>query len=224
MPSKTGACPGAPATANASTRSSTTSRWIKIWRRKMGVRTGIFVPMILRDRAIGVISAHDKEGSRRAVHRRGRPPRRSIRVPSGRGRRPLRARRQRRTSPVVERPGARAAAARPGAARRDRPGTDLDPPQAQELRRRGRSCSSWPARRPSCASSWSPRCRTFAPARRRAAPEGARRFRTRPRNRAACGNLSGADGHRGRPRVDGSGATACRARSKRPSTGSPRRL
>jgi signal transduction histidine kinase len=30
--------------------------------RKMGVRTGIFVPMILRDRAIGVISAHDKEG------------------------------------------------------------------------------------------------------------------------------------------------------------------
>jgi signal transduction histidine kinase len=31
--------------------------------RKMGVRTGIFVPMILRDRAIGVISAHDKEGS-----------------------------------------------------------------------------------------------------------------------------------------------------------------
>jgi signal transduction histidine kinase len=30
--------------------------------RRMGVRTGIFVPMILRDRAIGVISAHDKEG------------------------------------------------------------------------------------------------------------------------------------------------------------------
>ena len=31
--------------------------------RRMGVRTGIFVPMILRDRAIGVISAHDKEGA-----------------------------------------------------------------------------------------------------------------------------------------------------------------
>jgi signal transduction histidine kinase len=31
--------------------------------RKMGARTGIFVPMILRDRAIGVISAHDKEGA-----------------------------------------------------------------------------------------------------------------------------------------------------------------
>jgi two-component system, NarL family, sensor histidine kinase DevS len=31
--------------------------------RKMGVRTGIFVPMILRDRAIGVISAHDREGA-----------------------------------------------------------------------------------------------------------------------------------------------------------------
>ena len=31
--------------------------------RKMGVRTGIFVPMILRERAIGVISAHDKEGA-----------------------------------------------------------------------------------------------------------------------------------------------------------------
>jgi signal transduction histidine kinase len=31
--------------------------------RAMGVRTGLFVPMLLRDRAIGVISAHDKEGS-----------------------------------------------------------------------------------------------------------------------------------------------------------------
>jgi len=31
--------------------------------RKMGARTGIFVPMILRDKAIGVISAHDKEGA-----------------------------------------------------------------------------------------------------------------------------------------------------------------
>ena len=31
--------------------------------RKMGARTGLFVPMLLRDRAIGVISAHDKEGS-----------------------------------------------------------------------------------------------------------------------------------------------------------------
>ena len=31
--------------------------------RKMGVRTGMFVPMIVRERAIGVISAHDKEGA-----------------------------------------------------------------------------------------------------------------------------------------------------------------
>ncbi len=31
--------------------------------RKMGARTGVFVPMMLRDRAIGVISAHDKEGA-----------------------------------------------------------------------------------------------------------------------------------------------------------------
>jgi two-component system, NarL family, sensor histidine kinase DevS len=31
--------------------------------RKMGVRTGLFVPMLLRDRAIGVISAHDREGA-----------------------------------------------------------------------------------------------------------------------------------------------------------------
>jgi signal transduction histidine kinase len=30
--------------------------------RKMGARTGVFVPMMLRDKAIGVISAHDKEG------------------------------------------------------------------------------------------------------------------------------------------------------------------
>ena len=31
--------------------------------RRMGARTGVFVPMMLRDRAIGVISAHDKEGN-----------------------------------------------------------------------------------------------------------------------------------------------------------------
>ena len=31
--------------------------------RRMGARTGIFVPMILRERAIGVISAHDREGA-----------------------------------------------------------------------------------------------------------------------------------------------------------------
>jgi signal transduction histidine kinase len=31
--------------------------------RKMGARTGLFVPMMLRDRAIGVISAHDREGA-----------------------------------------------------------------------------------------------------------------------------------------------------------------
>ena len=30
--------------------------------RRMGARTGLFVPMLLRDRAIGVITAHDKEG------------------------------------------------------------------------------------------------------------------------------------------------------------------
>jgi two-component system, NarL family, sensor histidine kinase DevS len=29
--------------------------------RKLGARTGLFVPMLLRDRAIGVVSAHDKE-------------------------------------------------------------------------------------------------------------------------------------------------------------------
>ena len=29
----------------------------------MGARTGLFVPMLLRDRAIGVISAHDREGA-----------------------------------------------------------------------------------------------------------------------------------------------------------------
>jgi signal transduction histidine kinase len=30
--------------------------------RRMGARTGLFVPMLLRERAIGVISAHDKQG------------------------------------------------------------------------------------------------------------------------------------------------------------------
>ena len=31
--------------------------------RKMGARTGLFVPLLLRDRAIGVISAHDRESA-----------------------------------------------------------------------------------------------------------------------------------------------------------------
>jgi two-component system, NarL family, sensor histidine kinase DevS len=31
--------------------------------RRMGARTGLFVPLLLRDRAIGVISAHDREGA-----------------------------------------------------------------------------------------------------------------------------------------------------------------
>ena len=31
--------------------------------RRLGARTGLYVPMILRDRPIGVITAHDKEGS-----------------------------------------------------------------------------------------------------------------------------------------------------------------
>ncbi|HEY2937795.1 MAG TPA: GAF domain-containing sensor histidine kinase [Gaiellaceae bacterium] len=31
--------------------------------RRVGARTGLYVPLLLRDRAIGVISAHDKEGA-----------------------------------------------------------------------------------------------------------------------------------------------------------------
>jgi len=31
--------------------------------RRIGARTGLYVPLLLRDRAIGVISAHDKEGA-----------------------------------------------------------------------------------------------------------------------------------------------------------------
>jgi signal transduction histidine kinase len=31
--------------------------------RRMGARTGLYVPLMLRDRAIGVISAHDREGA-----------------------------------------------------------------------------------------------------------------------------------------------------------------
>ena len=31
--------------------------------RRLGARTGLYVPMILRDRPIGIIAAHDKEST-----------------------------------------------------------------------------------------------------------------------------------------------------------------
>ena len=56
----------------------------------MGARTGLFVPMLLRDRAIGVISAHDKRAPMLASRRR-RPAGRGVRLARSRRRRPLRA-------------------------------------------------------------------------------------------------------------------------------------
>ena len=51
------------AAASASTRRSTTSRSTRRSRRRMGLRSGLFVPLIVGDRAIGVIAAHNRSGA-----------------------------------------------------------------------------------------------------------------------------------------------------------------
>ena len=65
----------------------------------MGARTGVFVPMMLRDRAIGVISAHDKEGADARFTDEDVRLAEAFAAPGGRRRRPLRARRERRSAP-----------------------------------------------------------------------------------------------------------------------------
>ena len=95
--------------------------------RRTQVRSGLWVPLILRDRGIGVLVAHDKnvvdwrfsdEDVRIA----------EIFAPArGACNRPLAARGKRRVAPGRRGPGARAEASCPRAARRDRPGAHVDP-------------------------------------------------------------------------------------------------
>ena len=102
--------------------------------RRMGMRSGLYVPMIVGDRAIGVIAAHNKRGRGPTLHRRRAAPRRDVRGARGGRGRPRRPRRPRRAPARGRGAGARAAAARPRAARRDRTGADLDPARPETRR------------------------------------------------------------------------------------------
>ena len=130
--------------------------------RGLGARTGLWVPLVVRSATIGLIAVHDKLGSRSALHRQRRPPRRDVRV-SRRGRgRPLAAHRARRTAAHRRRPGARAAPARARAARRDGPGALVDPARAEGARGEGRGRRRARGGLATCASSSSRRCTTCA--------------------------------------------------------------
>jgi hypothetical protein len=147
--------------------------------RGIGARAGLWVPLLVHGRPVGVLTAYDKltTPDARFEHddvrlaetfaSRGGGRRRAV----GAGRAP-RAAADRRGA------GARAGAARARAARRDRPGADVDPARAQAARRRGGAVGRAPPR----ARGRDPAGRA-APC-RRAAAQGARRFRPRPRPRA----------------------------------------
>ena len=98
--------------------------------RQMNAMTGLYVPLLARGRAIGVVAVHDKIGPRRALQRRGPAPGRDVREPRAAARRPLRARRARCPEARDGRTGARAPPARARAPRRDRPGAHVAPARA----------------------------------------------------------------------------------------------
>ena len=161
--------------------------------RRLGARTGLWVPLVARGRAIGVLDVHDKLGAATpgsptttsGWRRRSRPARPSPSTsPSGS--------RATRSAARGRGAGAGAPPARARAARRDRPGADLDPAR--------------PARRSRT------RCRTTASARgrRRARARRAARSRTSAGSRSSCGRrrstTSGSS-----PRSSGSPTTFARA-------------
>ena len=190
--------------------------------RKMGARTGLFVPMLLRDRAIGVISAHDKEGAdarftdedvrlaeafaARAAVAVDLSERVATRCPA----------------PCRQRAGARAQAARQGAARRDRPGADLDPARAEGRGGRGRPGRSRQGDRRAARAR-----RDDAPGRARASPSSSarRRSTTSGSCRRSSGSSRPSASRRGSRSTSsrGSARSACPPRSRRRSTGSRRR-
>ena len=59
--------------------------------RQLGVRSALYVPLIARGRAIGVVVAHDKAGAEPELHRRRPAPDGEPCRPGGGGRRSLRA-------------------------------------------------------------------------------------------------------------------------------------
>ena len=144
--------------------------------RRLGATTGLYVPLRARDRPIGVLVAHDKIGrDQRFASSDLRLAeqfalRASIAVDLSR-----RVARD-ALAPSRRRTGGRAPAARARAARRDRPGADVDParPARRRRGRQQRGCREG-RRRPARA-----RRRDAAgrpPAGRAAAAEGARRLR-----------------------------------------------
>ena len=60
--------------------------------RRMGIRSALYVPLVVRGRPMGVVVAHDKLGATLELHRRRRPAHRVARYARGHGGRPVRAR------------------------------------------------------------------------------------------------------------------------------------
>ena len=193
--------------------------------RRMGLRSGLFVPMLVADRAIGVIAAHNRRGADPRFSR-GRPAAgRDVRRPR---------RRSPSTSPtasprdslrrVVEGQELERARARPRAARRDRAGADLDPARSQAGRGR-RQRTTTPGRplpRSGRRSSTTlQNVRRLAVELRPSALDdfGARRRRSSGSPRPFARAIGDRRRRRGRPR----GRPASRPRSRRRSTGSSRR-
>ena len=124
--------------------------------------------------------------------------------------RPLTSASPRRGAPCGRRAGARAAAARTRAARRDRPGAHVDPPRAEAARGRGADEETRAPVGRSCASSSST---TLQDVRRLAVelrPAALDDFGLVPALERLARDLPRADGHRGRPRGAARRASGCR--------------
>ena len=107
-------------------------------RGALGARTGMWVPLIARDRVIGVLEIHDKEG---ADARFSDDDLRLAETFAARAAVAVELSQrvaQRCAAPRRAGAGARAPAARARAPRRDRPGAHLDPARAEAARGRAR--------------------------------------------------------------------------------------
>ena len=207
--------------ASASTRCSTIPRCTRRCRGSSRARTGMWVPLIGRGDAIGVLEIHDKQGpDPRFTHddfrlaetfatRAAVAVELSQRVARDAVRR------------VVAGAGARAPEARARAPRRDRAGADLDPARAEAARGGARGP---PGARRSRAAARARRQRTpgRAPPGRRAASGRARRLRPRSGARAADRARSPSSRRFGSTSTRRSARCGCRPRSSRRSTGSCR--
>ena len=102
--------------------------------RQLGVRSALYVPLVARGRAIGVVIAHDKAGADPSFTDDDLRLTESLADRAAVGGRPVRAGRPRRARARRRGAGARAQAPCPRAPRRDGAGAHLDPARAEAAR------------------------------------------------------------------------------------------